>query len=155
MARVERTRRGEYRLRLPTEERELIGSLVAQLRQILETDDPDLRRLTPPAYQDDPEREREYRELVGDELSRGRSRALDVVEATADANRLDEDQMSAWLAAVNDLRLVLGTRLEVTEELYERGLPEDDPRASTYAVYAYLGWLQEQIVESMAGGLRG
>jgi len=61
--------------------------------------------------------------------------------------------MAAWLAALNDLRLVLGTRLDVTEEMYERGVPEDDPRAASFAIYAYLGWLEEQVVDAMAASL--
>jgi hypothetical protein len=153
MARVTRTSTGGYRLRLPREERELVRTLVAQLREVLATDDPDLRRLRPAAHADDPELERRYRELVGDELERGRMRSLSVVQETVDADQLDEEQMTAWMRVVNDLRLVLGTRLDVTEDLYEEGLPEDDPRAPSYAVYAYLGWLQEQLVQAMQGAL--
>ena len=151
--RVERIRSGEYRLQLPRAERELIRSLVDQLRDVLTTDDPSLRRLRPPGYVDDPQRESEYRELVGDDLERQRLRALDLVAATADADRLDEEQMTAWLHALNALRLVLGTRLEVTEDLYEQGIPDEDPRSPSFAIYAYLGWLQEQAVEAVAGDL--
>jgi len=98
--------------------------------------------------------EAEYRELVGEDLEAQRRRALDVMEATIDSERLDEEQVSAWLAVLNDLRLVLGTRLDVTEELYEEGIPEDDPRAPALAVYLYLGWLEEQVVAALASALR-
>ena len=153
MARVRRTAAGHYRLRLPREERELLRSLLAQLGELLGSDDPSLRRLRPPAHADDPELERQYRELVGDELDRGRLRSISLMAETVDAERLDEEHMAAWLHAVNDLRLVIGTRLDVTEDLYEEGLPEDDPRSPTFAVYAYLGWLQEQVVDAMGGAL--
>lgn len=153
--RVERTRRGRYRLRLPDQERELLRSLPAQLRALLGTDDPALGRLFPPAYRDDPERQSEYASLVSPELSRERLDALTVMERTIDATRLTEEEITAWLGALNDLRLVLGTRLEVTEELYEEGIPEDDPRSPAFALFAYLGWLEEQIVEAMASGLPG
>ena len=59
----------------------------------------------------------------------------------------------AWLTALNDLRLVLGTRLEVSEDSLLGDLPEDDPRAPDLALYAYLSWLQEQVIEAMAGEL--
>jgi hypothetical protein len=153
MPRVQRTAGGHYRLRLPREERELLRSLLVQLRELLATEDPALRRLRPLAHPDDPELERRYRELVGDELDRGRMRTLSTMAETVDAQRLDEEQMAAWLHAVNDLRLVLGTRLDVTEGLYEEGLPEDDPRSPSLAIYAYLGWLQEQVVEAMGEAL--
>ena len=153
MPRVKRSRDGSFRVQLPEAERRLLVALVGQLRDILGTGDPSLRRLTPPGHPDDEQLEREYRELVGDELAHQRLRSLDVLEETANAERLDEEQIAAWLGAINDLRLVLGTRLDVTEDLYEAGMAEDDPRAPAYAIYAYLGWLEEQVVEAMAGGL--
>jgi hypothetical protein len=148
---VHRTRGGRFRLRLTDEEREVLRALPGQLRDQLDTEDPSLRRLHPPAYQDDPEREREYRRLVHDDLVRQRLQALEVMESTIDAGSLDEEQMTAWLGALNDLRLVLGTRLEVTEEMYEEGIPDQDPRAASFALYQYLGWLEEQIVSALAG----
>jgi hypothetical protein len=150
---VERTRRGRYRLRLPPQEREILRSLPRQLRELLGTDDPALRRLFPPAYEDDPDRQAEYEDLVSPELTRDRLDALAVVERTIDSTRLSEEEIRAWLGALNDLRLVLGTRLDVTEDLYEGGLPEADPRFPVFALFAYLGWLEEQIVEAMASDL--
>jgi hypothetical protein len=151
--RVQRTRSGQYRLRLPPQEREILRSLPRQLRELLDTDDPALRRLFPPAYEDDPDRQAEYEGLVSPELTRDRLDALAIVERTVDASRLTEEEITAWLGALNDLRLVLGTRLDVTEELYEEGLPEGDPRSPAFALFAYLGWLEEQIVEALASGL--
>ena len=150
---MQRTRRNRYRLRLSTEERELLRTLPRQLRDLLGTDDPALRRLFPPAYRDDPQRQAEYEGLVSPELSRERLDALAAMERTIDATELTEEEVTAWLTAVNDLRLVLGTRLDVTEELSEDGLPEDDPRAPAFVVFVYLGWLEEDIVQALASGL--
>ena len=150
---VRRVGHGEYELRLTSEERDLLRPLPSQLRRLIGTDDPALRRLSPPAHPEDTASEAEYRELVGDDLERQRRQALETMEETIDSDRLDEEQMSAWLASLNDLRLVLGTRLYVTEDLYEDGIPERDPRAPAFAVYLYLGWLEEQIVAAMASGL--
>ncbi|HYZ10485.1 MAG TPA: DUF2017 family protein [Actinomycetota bacterium] len=150
---MQRTRRNRYRLRLSTEERELLRTLPRQLRDLLGTDDPALRRLFPPAYRDDPQRQAEYEGLVSPELSRERLDALAAMERTIDATELTEEEVTAWLTAVNDLRLVLGTRLDVTEELSEEGLPEDDPRAPAFVVFVYLGWLEEDIVQALASGL--
>ncbi len=91
--RIERDRSGGYRLRLPAEERQLLRSLPAQLREVLRTDgrrpaDPSLRRLFPPAYADDAEADDEFRRLMRDELLEGKLAALRVVEETADADHL-------------------------------------------------------------------
>lgn len=148
--RIERGPRGGVRLRLPREERALLRALPAQLRSLLDEapDDPSLERLFPPAY-DDAESESEYRRLMGDELLDGRRRALRTLEETLDEDRLTGEQAQAWLTALNDLRLVLGTRLDVTEDALLEGLRPGDPRAPELALYAYLSWLQEQLVEAL------
>jgi hypothetical protein len=67
---------------------------------------------------------------------------------------LDRDQVDDWLGTLNDLRLVLGTRLEVTEDT-ELEVPDDDPHAQALLVYGWLGWLQESLlscVEPRPGG---
>jgi Domain of unknown function (DUF2017) len=153
--RIERNRKGEIRLRLPRDERALLRSLPGRLRRLLaETpDDRSLERLFPPAY-DDAEDEAEYRRLMGDELLEGRRRALRVIEETLDEDRLTKEQAEAWLTALNDLRLVLGTRLDVTEDMLLERLRPDDPNALEISLYAYLSWLQEQLVEALAYDLR-
>ena len=42
--------------------------------------------------------------------------SVDAVEASVDADMLDADQLTAWMQAVNALRLILGTMLEITED---------------------------------------
>jgi hypothetical protein len=145
-ARVKRARGGGYSLKLPEDERQLLRSLPDQLRQLIrEGSDPALERLFPPAYSDEPALEEEYQHYMRDDLREGHLGALAVMEETIDAERLDEDQLSAWMKALNELRLVLGTRLEVTEDLTE--VDPTDPRAPGLALYGYLGWLQDQVVQ--------
>ncbi len=54
-------------------------------------------------------------------------------------------QAEAWLTAVNDVRLALGTALEVSEDMPEQ-LPPDDPRNDHLPVYHWLTWLQDSLV---------
>ena len=148
---IERTPDGDFRLRLPQVERDLLRHLRAELEQMLDAtpEDPSLRRLFPPAYDEEAD-ESEYRRLMRDELLGGRRRTLQVLEETAGHDRLTAEEAQAWLTALNDLRLVLGTRLDVSEETFLDGLDPDDPRAPELALYAYLSWLQEQLVEAIA-----
>jgi hypothetical protein len=148
---IERTPEGDFRLRLPEAEREVLRHLRAELAQLLDAapDDPSLRRLFPPAYEDEAD-ETEYRRLMRDELLGGRRRALQVLEDTAGSDRLTAEEAQAWLTALNDLRLVLGTRLDVSEDTFVDGLDAGDPRAPELALYAYLTWLQEQLVEAIS-----
>jgi hypothetical protein len=148
---VRRARDGTYEVVLAVEERELLRSLPGQLRELLTTDDPALERLFPPAYTNDDEKNAEYERLMRSDLTAGRVSALDVLEATADAEVLDEEQLLGWMGAINDLRLVLGTRLDVSEEMYTEEVAPDDPNAPAMALYLYLGFLLESIVDALSG----
>ena len=141
-------------MRLPAVERELLQQLRLELIVLLETEpgDPSLERLFPPAYEDK-RAEREYRRLMGEELLDGRRRALDVLEATAGQDELSAEEAEAWLTALNDLRLVSGTRLDVREDTFEDGLDLRDPRAQELAVYGYLTWLQDALVSAVSASL--
>jgi len=153
LPRIRRNRRGRFQVRLPREERAVLRRLAGELRELLGTEDPALARLYPPGHASDPRSEEQYRELVRGDLTAQRLAALQVVERTLDASELDEEEIGAWLRVVNDLRLVLGTRLDVTDELNERGLPPSDERAPLFDVYRYLTWLEWQVVEALAAGL--
>jgi hypothetical protein len=148
---VERTGDGQFRLRLSAGERELLRALAAEIRSLLrEPEDPALTRLFPPAYEDDAEGEAAYRSMLRDELLDGRLDSLRLLEKTVAHPRLSEDELQTWLRGLNDLRLVLGTRLGVTEELDEGDLDPRRPQARELAVYLYLTWLQEQLLEAVA-----
>ena len=115
----------------------------------------DLVRLFPPAHAEDPAAEREYRLLVGDELLDGKRDSLRVFVASLERDELAEEELEVWLRVLNDLRLVLGTRLDVNEETYARPLDARDPDAPELALFGYLSWLQEQAVEAAAAGFPG
>jgi Domain of unknown function (DUF2017) len=151
--RVKRKGRGRYQIDLRPNERRLVTDLVGQLRDQLlaSTDDASVKRLFPPAYPDDAERDAGYQVLTRDELLEHRLAALDVVESTVGGGQLDAEAMTAWMTTLNSLRLVLGTRLDVDEELPP--LDSADPLAPAYAVYEYLGWLLSQVVDAMSTDL--
>jgi hypothetical protein len=148
---MERAAGGGVELRLGNEERALLMGLAAELRALLDgkPDDPSLRRLFPPAYDDEAD-ERGYRELTADSLLDGRREALELLSRTADRQRLTAEEADAWLRALNDLRLVLGTRLDVREDTFADEPDLSDPRGQALAVYGYLSWLQEQLVHALS-----
>jgi hypothetical protein len=149
---VRRARDGTFEVRLPDGERQVLAEILPQLRAALEGDasaDPGFKRLFPVAYAEDAQHEAEYRELVGDELVAKRLAQVDTVLATVQADRISEDELFAWMGAVNDLRLVLGTRLDVSEET-DLDVEPNHPDAPVYGLYAYLGFLLELLVDAAA-----
>lgn len=118
-------------------------------------DDEVLLRLLPNAYAD-PVESADFRRFTESAL-RGTKRAHAMV-VRSNLLHLENSQVSideagalAWLGAINDIRLALGVRLNVEENTYERLelLSPDDPMRGVYAVYSWLGWLQESLVQAL------
>jgi Domain of unknown function (DUF2017) len=113
-------------------------------------DDPALARLLPDAYRDDPDAAGEFRRLTESSLRREKVAAAERMLAALPADgpgevRLDPETTETWLTTLNDVRLALGTRLDVREEMAE---PDpDDPDAPAYVVYLWLTELQGVLVE--------
>jgi Domain of unknown function (DUF2017) len=146
---IQRDVDGRVRLHLLPHEVALLRELLDELETLLEDpEDPALRRLFPPAHTDR-ENEEQYRSLVGDQLLSGRTKALATVRDTLGRDTLAPDEADAWLRALNDVRLVLGTRLDVSEEIDWEAVDLQDARGRDLAVYGYLSWLQEQLVEAL------
>ena len=149
---IERRKDGTYRIHLPNEEREILAALPGQLREALVAGEPTLYRLFPPAHPDDDAANAEYAHLVGKGLLEGKLLALDELERTAHEETLDANGLATWLGALESLRLVLGTQLDITEESY--GVFDvDDPDAPRLALYHWLSWLQEEVVQAMSTSL--
>ncbi len=151
--RVRPARGGGYEVRLTPEERDLLAALPLQLISLLDDvgdelpgELPDaLRRLLPPAYSTDPDAERAYVSLTRQELVEHHRDSLETMSASAKATRLNDDQLLAWLGALNDLRLVLGTMLGVTED--EAESPTEAAQRAEWIAYHYLGGLQSELVD--------
>ena len=145
-AKIRRHRKGHVVVDLEPHERELLHELVDQLRTLLMSGtEPSLRRLFPTAHPDDPAREAEYQALVQGSLLEHRLQTLERFEATLDADTLTVEDTGAWMGAITDLRLVLGTLLDVRED--DNRFDPDAEDAYGHAVYHFLGALLELVVE--------
>jgi hypothetical protein len=142
-------RQGKFLVTLDPRERDLIRGLLGELRAMLalEPGDPRVRRLYPAAYATD-ELEDEYQRLTRDELQRSRLASIEAVERSLEQELLTLEELTAWMQAINSLRLILGTMLEITEDGQEPQWDPDDPNAQTVALYGYLGGLLDEIVEA-------
>jgi hypothetical protein len=149
---ITRLRDGSYRVRLPAEERDVLGALPGQLREALDAGESTLYRLFPPAFVDDDAGNAEYARLVGATLLDGKLAALAELERTAHAESLTEDELRTWLGGLESLRLVLGTQLDVTEDSY-RPFDRNDPDAPRLALYQWLSWLQDEVVQALSTSL--
>jgi uncharacterized protein DUF2017 len=149
------------RVRLSHDEVAVLRGLPDQLRTVLAEGDqePVNRRLFPPAYLEvaDVERDAEYRRLMHDDLVQAKLANLALVtdtlaRGTSSIRRwtveLTEDEAAAWLGVLNDLRLALGVRLDITED-FDGDVDDTDPRAPALRLLSYLGWLEEQLLDAL------
>jgi Domain of unknown function (DUF2017) len=136
--------------------------------------DPVLLRLFPDAYSDpegtptahDAEEQRayssEFRRFTENDLRAGKRdnalaviHSLDALAAAGEGGavlKLSADGSRQWLGCLNDLRLAIGSRLDVVDEedtdlLYR--LPDEDPRKPMVMAYLWLGGLQDSLVMTL------
>jgi hypothetical protein len=120
-------------------------------------DDPVTARLFPDAYRDDDEAASDFRRFTSEELRTSKAtnarKLLESLPAGGGSVTLDEEACAAWLGALNDARLALGTALDVNENTnYEFvTLATDEPRAQRLIVYSWLGELQESMLQALMG----
>ena len=118
-------------------------------------DDEVLLRLLPNAYADgvDAAEFRRYTESVLRNKKKAHAMSMRVLLKSASDGgvELDHENANAWLGAINDIRLALGVRLKVEERSHDELelLAPDDPLRGVYAVYTWLGWLQETLLSAL------
>ena len=118
--------------------------------------DPVLARLLPDAYQDDPDAAGEFRKYTESSLREAKKyfaqTLLETLPPEGGRVKLNADQARDWLRALNDVRLMFGVRLEVTEDFEDQlaALDPEDPRFAAFEVYGWLGTLQESLVWAIA-----
>ena len=119
-------------------------------------EDPVLARLLPDAYQDDPEAAGEFRKYTESSLREAKKyfaqTLLDTLPPSGGKVKLTGDQARDWLRALNDIRLMFGVRLEVTEDFEDQlaALSPEDPKVAAFEVYGWLGAVQESLVQALA-----
>ncbi|HEX3513231.1 MAG TPA: DUF2017 domain-containing protein [Trebonia sp.] len=118
--------------------------------------DPVLARLLPDAYRDDTEAASEFRKYTESSLREAKKyfgqTLLDTLPPEGGRVKLTADQARDWLRALNDVRLMFGVRLEVTEDYEEQlaTLEPQDPRVAAFEVYCWLSAVQESLVRAIA-----
>jgi hypothetical protein len=144
-------RDGRFDVRLAPEVRAGIVSLAEQLEEVQSTDGPETRRLFPTAYPDDPERDAGYQIFAKGQLISKRQEAVAIIRATAEADALTAEELSSWMGILNDIRLVLGTLLDISED--DEEVDPDAPDAESRMLYQFLGELVHEMVLSLTTSL--
>lgn len=139
---------------LDANEADVLRGLLHELQLVIEetegVDRSVMERLFPKAYADEADAAA-FAELVGDELRSQKAAAIATMRdelgssgpAEATVTPADKD---AWLPVLTDLRLAIGTKLDVDEDKLGRPLDPTDPEAPALSVLHWLGWMQESLL---------
>jgi len=144
---------GGVDVRLPPELRGLLVSVARQMHEVLTEDEyadsPILARLFPTAVEDDPMATLGFEQLMGKAIRDGKIEAATVLAATAGNERLSAEETLAWLRCLNDVRLMLGTHLNVSEDVDMETYLEDPATEHAAVVYLALSELLEMLVRAV------
>jgi hypothetical protein len=133
------------------------AQLMAMPEEIATPEDPVLMRLLPNAYAD-PEAASDFRRYTEPQLRGAKQRILrqmrEELTVIVDEERdgvIEDLNADTWLMGINDLRIALSVRLNIEAESFETFelLPDEDPQKPVYAVYYWLGWLQENLLTAL------
>lgn len=131
-----------------------LAQLLAMPSEISAPEDPVLLRLLPNAYAD-PEAALDFRRFTEPQLRGAKQRnlrlmreQLSILVDEGHGGLIENIDGELWLKALNDLRIALSIRLAVDEKSFEKYelMPDEDPQKSLFAVYFWLGWLQENLL---------
>ena len=166
-------RDGTYLLCIDSADRLSLRKLLGELRDTLIADSAannleseNLRRLFPAAYHQDPQLDEEYQRLMKSDLLASRLDSLnttnEALDRTPDDDKivLTSDELDVFTRSINNLRLVIGTMLDVQENEdssandFGDHLEDDDPARLHYHLYSYLGWLLDWAVDAQTGALK-
>jgi hypothetical protein len=146
------TRGGKVGVRLDDTMRSLLRQVSEELREVLLVDDDtQTRRLYTTAYPDDEKLESGYQDMTHDQLLMQRLDGIDQLQATVDEEEISIEVADAWMSTINQIRLVLGTQLDVGEN--DLDINEDDPLATTLVVYQVLTHVLEELTQARISSL--
>jgi hypothetical protein len=151
---VRRRKKGGFDVQLDPDERELLATLAGDLRSQLvsgsPSSDPSLQRLFPPAYPDEMLMNLDFERTAGETVLTGRLAALDVLARTARADVVSDEELDAWMRSINDIRLVLGSRIGISDDEPPPGAESDPAVRSVWHTYGYLSLMLERLMETVA-----
>jgi Domain of unknown function (DUF2017) len=120
-------------------------------------DDPIRARLFPDAYSGDAAAADDFRRFTEADLRAAKlanaTALLDSLTEGGGSLVLDDEASAAWLGALNDARLALGTALDVDENTFDElvTLQFEEARAQRLGVYIWLGELQDSLLSALTG----
>jgi Domain of unknown function (DUF2017) len=138
---------GGIKVNISDDERSVLRQLSDEYRELLLSEKTDAtRRLFPTAYPTDPAANAAFIATSHDLLLSKRLDNLDVFERSLNERHLRMDQAEVWIGIINDIRLVIGTALDVSEDNRPSAADEAD---YSEIVYEHLGYMLGDLLAAL------
>ncbi|MBG01408.1 MAG: hypothetical protein CL470_03975 [Acidimicrobiaceae bacterium] len=142
---------GSYKIEITDWQKELFRNLIEEVSEIIsDRENPLGNLLFPIAYQNDIDANSEFDSLTKGDLEESHLSALKILEEIPEVGEVSEETLLKVMQAINILRLVLGTRLDITDEDTPIEIAEDDPDRSFWLIYHLLGENLSRIVDLLS-----
>lgn len=165
MIRMTKMEEGGWTAWIATGDTLSLEKLPDRLRSVLESTDLSDRvvsRLFPQAYQDDPEAESEYQHLLRKDLIKRKQDAIETFEKTLRAShkvdtevgpilivQLSDEDLAMWLGFLHDMRILLGTHLDIEDDDWHGNFSPEDSNADEWILLEWLSYLEEHILDAL------
>ncbi len=145
---IRRISEDQFRNLLREEEKELLKILPELVEEAIRMNSPYVTRLFPPTYPFDDSAQAKVEKCRSDSLAKQHMEVLGGFTKSINQEILSVQDVATWVEALNDIRLLMGTALDVYEDM---DLPsENDPKFGDFVIYNYLAWLQSSLLEFLA-----
>ena len=136
-----------YKLDLHPQIRQLLSDLKQTTLDHIEEGSPAAKRIYPIAYSGSAEMEMDFEKLTRKPLMNHHRENLALFESSLSKSVLTQNEVLAWIGSLNDMRLVLGTALDLDED--QPSPSADDPNYEGYVIYDLLTYLQGVLIEEI------
>lgn len=142
---------GTYKIEISDWQGHLFRNLIEEVKGFIDDKgNPLADLLFPVAYENDEAANIEYSSLTYEDLLKSHLAALRILEEISEIDEVPESTLLQIMQAVNILRLILGTRLEIRDEDEPSGITENHPDHNLWLIYHLLGENLSIIVDSIS-----
>ncbi|MCL5077540.1 MAG: DUF2017 domain-containing protein [Actinobacteria bacterium] len=144
---IEKVGDDRFKIELADQVRQLLLDLKEMTLTHVVSESPIAKRIFPTAYNNSPEMELDFEKLTREPLMNHHQENLSLFERSLFKNEINQEEVLAWISALNNMRLILGTALDIQED---QEIPkETDPNYEGYLVYDLITYLQGALIEEI------
>lgn len=144
---ISRVEGNRFQIDLPSQVRQILSDMEEMALAHVAAESPVAKRIFPSAYRNSPEMEMDFQKMTREALGEHHRSNLETFKNSLYNSEITFDEALAWVGALNSMRLILGTALDVQED--QDPPDEEDPDYQGYVIYDLLTYLQGAVIDAL------